>query len=116
MLYEQKFLFSLFLTLIVEIPIAVFLVKYLHRPKKIEISKIVFTGFVASALTLPYFWFILPVYIFNRSLYIVIGEVLIIFIETIIYKQFLELKLPKAFVVSLIANISSILFGLMIIK
>ena len=116
MLYEQKFLFSLFLTLIVEIPIAVFLVKYLYKHKEIKISKIIFTGFIASALTLPYFWFVLPVYISNRSLYIVIGEVLIILIETIIYKQFLELKLPKAFVISLIANISSILLGLMIIK
>ena len=116
MLYEQKFLFSLFLTLIVEIPIALFLVKYLYKHKEIKISKIVFVGIIASALTLPYFWFILPVYVSSRSLYIFIGEILIIFIETIIYNQFLELKLPKAFVVSLVANIASILLGLIIIK
>jgi hypothetical protein len=114
--YEKLFLFSLLLTLIVEIPVAVLLVKYFFKDKEIKISKIIFTGFLASTLTLPYFWFVLPAYVFNRSLYIVIGEVLIILIETIIYKQVLGLKLSKAFVVSLIANISSILLGLMIIK
>ena len=114
MLYEQKFLFSLLLTSIVEIPIAVFLVKYFYKHKEIKISKIVFTGFIASILTLPYFWLILPIYISNRGLYIFIGEASIIFIEAIIYNQFLKLSLPKAFVVSLIANIASIFLGLVI--
>jgi len=114
MSYEQKFLFSLLLTLIVEIPVAVLLVKYFFKDKEIKISKIVFTGFVVSTLTLPYFWLILPFYISNRGLYICIGEASIILIEAIIYNQFLKLKLPKAFVVSLIANIASILLGLMI--
>lgn len=114
LLYEQKFLFSLLLTLIVEIPVAVLLVKYFLRGKEIKISKIVFTGFIASALTLPYFWFVLPTYISSRSLYIFIGEVLIIFIETIIYNQFLELKLSKAIIVSLAANVASIFLGLVI--
>jgi|SRR3989338_4925151 len=114
MSYEQKFLFSLLLTLIVEIPVAVLLVKYFFKDKEIKISKIVFTGFVASTLTLPYFWLILPIYISNRGLYIFISEASIIFIEAIIYNQFLKLKFSKAFVVSLIANIASILLGLMI--
>ena len=114
MSYEQKFLFSLLLTLIVEIPTAVIILRYFFKNKEIKISKIVFAGFIASTLTLPYFWLILPIYISNRGLYIFIGEVSIIFIEAIIYNQFLKLKLPKAFVVSLIANIASILLGLTI--
>jgi hypothetical protein len=114
MLYEQKFLFSLLLTLIVEILIAIFLVKYLYKLEEIKISKIVLVGLVASGLTLPYFWFVLPIYISSRSLYIFIGELLIFFIEAIIYNQFLKLKLSKAFVVSLVANIASIFLGLVI--
>lgn len=114
MSYEQNFLFSLLLTLIVEIPAAVILIKYFFKDKEIKISKIVFTGFIASTLTLPYFWLILPIYISNRGLYIFIGEASIILIEAIIYNQFLKSKLPKAFVVSLIANIASILLGLTI--
>ena len=114
MLYDQKFLFSLLLTLIVEIPIAVFFVRRFYKYKEIKISKIVFVGFIVSTLTLPYFWFVLPVYISSRSLYIFFGEALIIIIETIIYNQFLKLKLSKAFIVSLVANIVSIFLGLAI--
>ena len=114
MLYEQKFLSSLLLTLIVEIPIAVFFIKYFYKLAEIKISKVVLVGLVASGLTLPYFWFVLPVYILSRSLYIFVGEVLIIFIETIIYNQFLKLKLSKAFVVSFVTNIASIFLGLVI--
>ncbi len=112
MSYEQKFLFSLLLTLIVEIPIAVFLIKYFYKHKEIKISKIVSIGFVASVLTLPYFWFVLPAYISNREIYIVGGEFIIVLIEATIYNQLLKIKLSEAFVVSLITNIVSIFFGL----
>jgi hypothetical protein len=112
--YEQFFLFSLLLTLAVEIPVAVLLIKSVFKDKETKILKIVFTGFIASALTLPYFWLILPIYISNRDLYIFIGEASIIFLEAIIYNQFLRLSLPKAFIVSLVANIASIFLGLII--
>ena len=112
MLYEQKFLFSLLLTLVVEIPIVVLLVKSLYKQKEIRISKIIFVGFVASALTLPYFWFILPAYITDRLLFMLYGEIIIVCIEMVIYNQLLKLKLTRSFAVSLITNSMSILAGL----
>jgi len=112
MLYEQKFLFSLLLTLIVEIPIAIFLVKSFYKQKEIKTSKIIFVGFVASTLTLPYFWFILPTYITDRLLFMLYGEILIVCIEMVIYNQLLKLKLTRSFVASLITNSMSILAGL----
>jgi len=112
MLYEQKFLFSLVLTLIVEIPIVVFLVKYLYKHEEIKIYKVVLIGFVASALTMPYFWFVLPAYISDRGVYIFSGEFVIICVEAIIYNQLLKLKLSEAFTVSFIANIASVFLGL----
>ena len=115
MFYEQKFFLSLLLTLIIEIPLVLFLVKYLFKQKEIKIFKIVFAGFIASTLTLPYFWFILPIYISSRGLYIYLGETLIVFTEAIIYNQFLELKFSRAFTASLVANIISIIFGLIIL-
>ncbi len=112
MSYEHHFLFSLLLTIIIEIPIAIFFIKYLYQQREIKISKIILISFLASALTLPYFWFVLPAYIFERRIYIFSGEILIIFIETIIYKQLLKLKFSEAFTVSLITNIGSIFLGL----
>lgn len=111
--YEQKFLFSLLFTLIVEIPIAVFFVKYFYKHKEIKISNIVFVGFIVNALTLPYFWFIFPVYVFDRNIYIIVGESLVILVETIMYNQLLKLKLSESFIVSLAANSLSMLLGLL---
>ncbi len=111
MLHEHKFLFALLLTLIIEIPIFVLLVNYFCKHNKVEIYKIALIGAIASALTLPYFWFILPIYIVNRFVFIFCGEILIIFIEAFIYSQLLKLKFSKAFIISLVANIFSAFFG-----
>jgi len=112
MLYEQKFLFSLLFTSIVEIPIVIFLVRSFYKQKDIKISKIIFVGFITSALTLPYFWFVLPAYITDRLLFMLYGEIIIICIEMVIYNQLLKLKLIRSFAVSLITNSMSILAGL----
>lgn len=113
MIYEQQFLFSLLLTLIIEIPAACLVIKYLYKKTEIKISKIIFVGFAANALTLPYFWFITPAFIPDRNTYIVTGELLVIIVEAIIYNQLLKLKLPEALAVSLVANGSSMLLGLL---
>lgn len=110
--YIHNFLSSLLLTLISEIPIVILFVKYFYKNKELKISKIIFTGFLASTLAIPYLWFILPAYIFNRSLYLLVGEGSIVLVEAIIYNRLLKLKLLQAFVVSLIANIVSMLLGL----
>jgi hypothetical protein len=115
MLYEQKFLLSLLLTLIIEIPLSVLLVRVFYKEKEIKTSKIVFAGIIASALTLPYFWFVLPFYIFNRGVYIFIGESAIVLFEAFIYYQFLQLKFSKVFIISLVANVVSALLGLIIL-
>lgn len=114
MFYEQKFLFSLLLTLTIEIPVVVLLVKYLYKQKEIKISKIIFVGFIANALTLPYLWFILPAHISSRLLYVLIGEISAFLIEAIIYKELLDIKINKALIISLIANLTSFLLGLLI--
>lgn len=113
MLYETRFLYSLLLTLAVEIPIVYIFVKYLYRHNGVKNLKIILVGFLASTLTLPYLWFILPAYINDRNTFIVIGELLVILTETIIYNQLLEIKLSKSFIISLTANIFSILLGLL---
>ncbi len=115
MSYEQQFLFALLLTLIIEIPVAILLVKALYKRREIKIAKIILIGFIASALTLPYLWFILPAYISNRTLYIWLGEASVILVESIIYYRFLKLRLLDAGVVSLVANVASVVVGLVLL-
>lgn len=114
LLYEQKFLFALLLTWVIEIIVAVIFIKYLFKYQEIKISKIVFVGLIASALTLPFLWFILPIYISNRVLFILLGEISVILVEAIIYYQFLKLRLPQSFVISFVANAASILLGIVL--
>jgi len=113
MIYETKFLLSLLVTLIIEIPIIFLLIKYFIKPKKFSIKKIIVVGIIASTLTLPYFWFILVAYL-SPNYYILFGEIFVILIESLIFNQILKIKLHKAFYISLIANISSILAGILI--
>ena len=114
-LYERNFLYAFLFTQIVEIPVVFILIRRVYKHEEINISKIIFIGFIASALTLPYLWFILPFYIFNKTIYVIIGESLVILVETIIYNQLLKIKLSESFKISLAANASSFLFGLFIL-
>ena len=114
MSYEHIFLTSLLITLVSEVSITVLLIKYLYKKREIKIYKVIFAGFVASTLTLPYFWFILPAFVSNRGVYVWVGEIAIILIESLIYNQVLDLNFKKSFIISLIANIVSIIFGLLI--
>jgi len=70
---------------------------------------------MATASTLPYLWFILPFYIFNKTIYVIIGELLVVIIESIIYNRLLNIKPSKSFKISLMANASSFLFGLFLL-
>jgi len=114
MSYEQKFLVALFLTLIVEVPLVLFFVRYIYKHKNIGISNIIFIGILASALTLPYLWFVLPTFISNQVAYQIIGEFLVILIEASIYYKLLKLKTAEALLVSLVANIASVVLGLLL--
>jgi len=111
MTYEQHFLLSLTVTECVEIPIVALLVKRFYKYSEIRLLRIVAVAFVASALTLPYLWFVLPAFITNGAVYILGGEFLIIAAEAVIYNRLLGLKPREAAVASLAANVSSALLG-----
>jgi hypothetical protein len=112
MIYEQLFLYALLATLLTEVLVVLLILRY--RYKNYNNISIIFSGVISSALTLPYFWFILPVFISDRMIYIIVGEVMIILIEAFIYFYLLRLKFSQALIVSLIANIVSILVGLIV--
>ncbi len=112
MSYEKQFLLALFITLFSEVPAAFLLAKYWL--KKSNVKDILFAGIISSALTLPYFWFVLPSFINNRTSYIWFGETAIVLIEAYIYHHLLKTTAKQALVVSLIANITSIAIGLIL--
>lgn len=112
MTYEQSFITSLAITLLVEIPIVFLLVKYVY--KKIDKKGIIFASIVASALTLPYLWFILPFYLSDRMMYLIFGELIVLTVEALVYLRVLGLSFKQAMAVSFFANLISTVVGLII--
>ncbi|MEM0465901.1 MAG: hypothetical protein QXW97_04355 [Candidatus Pacearchaeota archaeon] len=111
MLYETKFLVSLILTLFIEVPIVLIFLNFILP--KIKLYKKLLIPILATSLTLPYLWFIFPIYI-EYPFYIILGEVTVFLIESLIYWQFLPINLKKAMIISFVANISSFFFGLLL--
>ncbi len=114
MLYESKFLLSLFFTLLIEIPVLFLLLKYfLSTKKEITNKNILVVGIIASTLSQPYLWFVLSPYI-NSRYYLYTGELIVIVIEAIILNQLLNLSIKHSLIMSFVMNIISFSLGLLI--
>ncbi len=114
MFYETKFLISLILTEVIEVPVVYVLVKFVFGkfpPKKISSLRILGFAFLASLLTLPYLWFVMRPY-FDQRYYVYIGEIIVFLAEGFLYWFGLKVRWYEAFSVSLIANFISWYFGL----
>lgn len=115
MIYETKFLISLALTLLIEIPLVVVMIKYVIKLREVSLWKIVFVAFLATITTLPYLWFVISPYV-DAKYYLLYGEVFVILFEALIFNQLLKLHIGKAFLVSLIANLVSYYLGGFILR
>ncbi len=113
MLLEVKFLIALFITLIIETAVVVLLAKFLFRLK--DLRNTAFIAIIASVLTLPYLWFVLPPFLPAEN-YLLFGEIFVIITEALIYFLFTKLSWKQSVVVSLIANIVSFYLGRFILS
>ena len=102
------------LTLVVEIPALFLSAKYLLKIK-IQAKEILYWGVFVNLFSLPYLWFVFPLFISSHN-YILIGEILVVLIETIILLKVLKINFKNAFILSLIANIASYLAGLTVLR
>lgn len=112
-MYEKAFLLALLVTVIIEAPI-IFLISW-YKYKIHDWLNILFVVLLASFLTLPYLWFVLPAFISNRVVYLIVGEVLVFFTELIIYYKVLKISFNGAFVLSFTSNTISAILGLFLI-
>lgn len=98
----------------IEIPVLFVLVRYAFRDRTLPTLRIVFTGALCTALTLPYLWFVLPPYV-DAAYYPLIGESLVVVVEAVILNRLLGLKWPAAGVCSLVMNAASFFLGLFLL-
>ena len=112
-MYEHQFLKSLCLTIVIETPILFIIIRYFFALSRAAVSNrlILFSGVISSGFTLPYLWFVLPAFIGNHRLYVVVGELSVTLVEMIIFRFVLELNLRRCCILSVISNLCSYLFG-----
>ncbi len=112
-MYEKAFLLSLCLTLAIEVPI-VFLIAWC-KYKIRNWHNVLFAGFLATTLTLPYLWFVLPAFVGDRVTYLIVGESLVFIVETLIYYKVLNISSGRAVALSFVANTASAILGLILL-
>ncbi|HII99118.1 MAG TPA: hypothetical protein HA272_07695 [Methanoregula sp.] len=109
MIFETQFLLALVTTWILEIPVLIILVRYYFRQTTLSITRITAAGVLCTALTLPYLWFVLPVYL--DVYYIPVGELFVAFTEALILNKVLKLDPKVALLCSFVMNFISFFFG-----
>lgn len=113
MLYETQFLLSLLITVVIEVIVVFLISKFVFKYNLKEQTNLMIVCVFASALTLPYLWFVIPPYIV-ANYYLIVGELFVVVIEIIIYKLFTKANWLQAIVISVVANVMSFLLGLFI--
>jgi len=113
MFYELAFLKALLVTILLECVIAACLKKFFGRRLLLKQKYPYFLAIVAiaSALTLPYVWLVLPAFIKSGLTYIVVAETSVTIIEALFYKLALKTKLLSALILSITANAFSFFIG-----
>ena len=111
--YEIKYLQSLLFTVLVETVFLFVSVRFVFKIKRSSVNNkmIVLGWIICSSVTLPYVWFIMPVFIKNYQLFIIIAEVFAVIAESIIIFFLLRVPLKKSFLISLICNVASFVLG-----
>lgn len=104
--YENAFWVSLFLTVAVETSV-LFLVFRFGLRRSVPFARKLFAGTFPSFATLPYLWFLLPVYVRDRTLYLWSGETGVVLIETVLLMGVLPVKWREALLLSAAANAAS---------
>jgi hypothetical protein len=103
--YTILFLYVLLLTIGIETVVILifFNIPYNSKNRLISVKRIVLTGIASSGTTLPFVWYLFPLFIQNRTELIIITELFAFTVEIPIVKRLLHLSWRKAMIISLFA-------------
>lgn len=112
--YEIIFLKALVYSISIETAVLFLLIKTIFIKARLPNAVILFAGILATFATLPYLWFVLPRLISNKYVYITIGELFAVIIESLVYYYIFRIKYSYSLFISAICNFCSFLAGLVI--
>ena len=108
---DSIFLGCLALSLAVEVPILVAVVRLVQRSRPPPWPRVVGTGVLATATTLPYLWFLVPAFVHTPLYYWCVGEGLVIAVEAGIIAFVLQLPIRHSLLASALCNVASLGVG-----
>lgn len=112
--YEVEFVYALLLTISLEMITIYATSRWLFK-SPLNIKETLYGGILPSFATLPYVWFILPIFFIGHyHLYVWVAEISVTLIETVIIHQLLSRTLKDSFILSFCANLASFGFGKLI--
>ena len=109
-----KFLQALLITILIETLLLFLLFKTKYKTLNISNNSLLFTGILASFSTLPFVWFVLPIYLQPNLSYLLVSESSVMIVESLIIYMILKIDYKKALVVSIVCNLVSFLGGLIL--
>jgi len=109
------FLYALFFTVAVETTVLFLCARVLFKMKQKDApdALLLFCGIALSFATLPYVWFIAPMFT-SGTTYIVLAELFAFATETAGYRFILRVGWKRAAALSFICNAASFVFGLIL--
>jgi len=113
-MYFFSFLKSLLITVILETIILFFLCKLFFKKDNIKTRKIILTWIIASSITLPILRFVLPRIFHDYTVYAIVGEIFVTFVEVFIIKYLLDINRQKSTLASVACNLFSVIIGLLL--
>lgn len=111
----KDFVIARFFTVLIETIILFLIAKLCRKSWTIKNRKIIVTWILASTLTLPLLRFVLPMFFSNYWVYVISWEILVTIIETFIIKYSLKIERKMAILASIVCNLCSFLFWLIIL-
>jgi len=110
-IYGTHFIYASLITLVVELPLLFLIGVYLL---KIKVKKIFWVGLFTNLFSLPYLWFVFPLFIYIHN-YVYVGEILVVLIEAIIFIKLFNINFKKSIFLSLVLNVASYFIGTLIL-
>ena len=101
------------ITILIE-TIVLLIIKFFRKSWSLKIWKLITTWILASTVTFPLLYFVLPIFFSNYWICMIIWEILATIIETFIIKYSLKIRWGMAIFASILCNLISFLIWLFI--
>ena len=109
-----KFFIARILTVLIETVILFAIAKLCRKKDQISNKKLILIWILASTITLPLLRFVLPLFVTDETIYMVVWELLVTLIEIFIIKYWLKISRGKAILASVVCNLCSFIIWLLV--